>query len=56
MKTFINLYLIQDTWILSYLENGETKQYTSTYLADIKTKCSEYGFSLDFTGALNGSK
>jgi hypothetical protein len=56
MKTFTTLYFADNVWVLSYIEDDENKQYTSELLDDIKAKCLEYGFSLDFTGALDGSK
>lgn len=56
MKTFNTLHYENNTWILSYTENGVVEQYTSTSLDDIRTKCAEYAFNLDFTGAVNGGK
>jgi hypothetical protein len=55
MKIFNTLSHADNIWILSYTENGVGEEYTTTSLDDIKTKCAEYNFHLDFTGALNGS-
>ena len=55
MKRFITLHFIENEWILSYEEDDIVKQYSSNTLDNIKTKCNEFGFKLDFTGALNGN-
>ncbi len=55
MKRFVTLHLIENEWILSYEEDGIVKQYSSNLLNDIKSKCNDFGFRLDFTGVLNGN-
>jgi hypothetical protein len=56
MKRATSLYNIDGVYVLSYIEDGEEKQFTSPDLEEIKAKCNEYAFSLDFTGAVNDSK
>jgi hypothetical protein len=53
MKRVISLYYINDSYILSYTEDEEEKSFSSPSLNEIKSKCNEYGFSLDFTGAVD---
>ena len=53
MKVFESLRNTDGTWILSYTENDVIKEHTSTNINDIKLKCIEYNFHLDFTGAFN---
>jgi len=56
MNQFKSLYKSEDLWTLNYSTNTELITETFTTLQQVKSKCTELGFNLDWTGAQNGNQ